>query len=31
MSFAGRRRTNKVKKGLQFTLAVVGEAFILLK
>ncbi|KAJ7900069.1 septin [Mycena olivaceomarginata] len=26
MSFAGRRRTNKVKKGLQFTLAVVGAS-----
>lgn len=25
MSFAGRRRGNKVKKGVQFTLMVVGE------
>jgi hypothetical protein len=24
MSFAGRRRVNKVKKGVQFTLMVVG-------
>jgi hypothetical protein len=25
MSFAGRRRANKVKKGIQFTMMVVGE------
>jgi cell division control protein 11 len=28
MSFAGRRRGNKVKKGVQFTLMVVGELFL---
>ena len=29
MSFAGRRRGNKVKKGVQFTLMVVGAPFSL--
>lgn len=28
MSFAGRRRGNKVKKGVQFTLMVVGQFFL---
>lgn len=27
MSFAGRRRGNKVKKGVQFTVMVVGQFF----
>lgn len=29
MSFAGGRRGNKVKKGVQFTLAVVGASLML--
>jgi cell division control protein 11 len=29
MSFAGRRRGNKVKKGVQFTVMVVGSFFLL--
>lgn len=28
MSFAGRRRGNKVKKGVQFTIMVVGQFFV---
>lgn len=28
MSFAGRRRGNKVKKGVQFTVMVVGQSFL---